>query len=586
MKADILELDYTKIKVIPIRKGSQDLRNATKTFGSRYGFFPSEETKTTTMKNLFGLSNKFDTNSLIKFKKNESSKNKNKEPSRLLANRNIYFGNKYVPLAEVVITRMIEETKNIDAGGIKFVKGTETLYIDYREDYEEIVEDMSKKLITIFSGKGGIKDKAVILGGVKSNFKYFEKKKVYLSSNVKVRLREFTMKGGVIPTEIQETGTTIILNAVLRKKDVSFPTADSILKHEPTRKGLERVFGAYKDRLGKWTHTYFEQQRAILDVNRFKGSSWDEFTYGDESFTKFFESRIKEVTRRDGSKVAKYTEWNPSDIWAAYKLKPMQDAIEKELKEGSNTLEKLNNLLRGYFAKNELIGLSLKKIGDKGEAHVAFYNNDVKDLQLKVIEEYGFNDLLFDLNNIIKPNVGTVYVYYGSDKKFTMSLTRTSGGTLSINSKIKGAAAQAGQAIIAMVVDLLKKKLKGKKMMFSKDIKITSLYPPSWNDWDNDSKVPSKTVEDYKMMYDSLKSHFKNPPEFGEFMDKILYPTYEKDSRNAIIKLVQIRFFYDIFNMKSDHDIKEFWQDLLYLAMKVDRGSRFEFAPFAKISDV
>lgn len=294
MKADILELDYTKIKVIPIRKGSQDLRNATKTFGSRYGFFPSKETKTTTMKNLFGLSNKFDTNSLIKFKKNESSKNKNKEPSRLLANRNIYFGNKYVPLAEVVITRMIEETKNIDAGGIKFVKGTETLYIDYREDYEEIVEDMSKKLISIFSGKGGIKDKTVILGGVKSNFKYFEKKKVYLSSNVKVRLREFTMKGGVIPTEIQETGTTIILNAVLRKKDVSFPTADSILKHEPTRKGLERVFGAYKDRLGKWTHTYFEQQRAILDVNRFKGSSWDEFTYGDESFTKFFESRIWE----------------------------------------------------------------------------------------------------------------------------------------------------------------------------------------------------------------------------------------------------------------------------------------------------
>ena len=39
MEADILELDYTKIKVIPIRKGSQDLRNATKTFGSRYGIF-------------------------------------------------------------------------------------------------------------------------------------------------------------------------------------------------------------------------------------------------------------------------------------------------------------------------------------------------------------------------------------------------------------------------------------------------------------------------------------------------------------------------------------------------------------------
>ena len=584
---EVIELDYTKIQVVPIRSGSQELRNATKTFGSRYSNNPGKNEKTNTMKNLFGVSNNFTTDSLIKFKNKES----NNEPSRLLANRDVYFKNKFVPLIEVVITNMIEEiekAKKIDSKGIKFFKGKTVVYIDYREDYENIVEDMSKKLISIFSGDGGINDKAVVLGGVISKFNYLKKKQIYKSSSLKVRLREFTMKGGVIPTEIQETGTTIILNAVLRK-NVKFPNADSILKYgttHKTREGLDRVFGAYKDRLGKWTHTYYEQQRSILDVNKFADSSWAEFTYGDESFTKFFSDRIKEVTRRDGSKVAKYTEWNPSDIWAAYKLKPMQDAIEKELKDGSNTLEKLNNLLRGYFAKNELIGLSLKKIGDKGEAHVAFYNNDVKDLQLKVIEEYGFNDLLFDLNNIIKPNVGTVYVYYGSDKKFTMSLTRTSGGTLSINSKIKGAAAQAGQAIIAMVVDLLKKKLKGKKMMFSKDIKTTSLYPPSWNDWDNDSKVPSKTVEDYKMMYDSLKSHFKNPPEFGEFMDKILYPTYEKDSRNAIIKLVQIRFFYDIFNMKSDHDIKEFWQDLLYLAMKIDRGSRFEFAPFAKISDV
>ena len=48
----------------------------------------------------------------------------------------------------------------------------------------------------------------------------------------------------------------------------------------------------------------------------------------------------------------------------------MQDDIEKEMKGGANVISKLNNLLRGYFDRNELIGLS-KKIGDKGEAHVA-----------------------------------------------------------------------------------------------------------------------------------------------------------------------------------------------------------------------
>jgi len=172
-------------------------------------------------------------------------------------------------------------------------------------------------------------------------------------------------------------------------------------------------------------------------------------------------------------------------------------------------------------------------------------------------------------------------VYYGSDRKFQMVFTRTTGGTLSINSKIKGAAAQAGQAIIAMVVDLLKKKLKGKKMMFDKD-KKSKIYAESYDDWVN---LDSKYIKEYVHMYDVLKPHFENPPKnFHEFLDGALKET--TDPRNFRIKLMQMRFFYDVFNMKSDHDIIEFWQDLLYLAMKIDRGSRFEFAPFAKISDV
>ena len=578
MKTDIFELDYTKINVAEERKGAKQLKNADFTRKN------PKSIKGNKLKNLFGLTDKFTMKDLLTFQKRESSKNKNKEPSRLIADRQIYYKGKQTPFVEIILKRMVEQIlsqSEVDIKAIKFVKGARKFYIDYREDIEDKIEDMSKNLIQLFGGKGGVDSKTVMLGGITKTFNVLGRSKTYTSSKVEVRLREFTIKGGVIPTEIQETGTTIILNAVLRKKDVEFPTADSILQHGPTKEGLERVFGTYKDRLKDWTYTYFEQQKAILDVNRFTSSSWDEFKYGDESFTKFFESRIREVTRRDGSKVEKYTEWNPSDIWAAYKLKPMQDAIEKELKEGSNTLEKLNNLLRGYFAKNELIGLSLKKINKGGVAHVAFYNNNVNDLKLKVIEEYKFNDLIFNLKGITQPNTGTVYVYYGSDRKFQMVFTRTTGGTLSINSKIKGAAAQAGQAIIAMVVDLLKKKLKGKKMMFDKD-KKSKIYAESYDDWVN---LDSKYIKEYVHMYDVLKPHFENPPKnFYEFLDGALKET--TDPRNFRIKLMQMRFFYDVFNMKSDHDIIEFWQDLLYLAMKIDRGSRFEFAPFAKISDV
>ena len=576
MKTDIFELDYTKINVAEERKGAKQLKNADFTRKN------PKSIKGNTLKNIFGLTDKFTIKDLLTFQKRESSKNKNKEPSRLIADRQIYYKGKQVPFIELILKRMVEQIisqPEIDIKAIKFVKSTRKFYIDYREDIKDKIEDMSKNLIQLFGGKGGVNSKTIMLGGIKKTFNFLGRSKTYTSSKVEVRLREFTIKGGVIPTEIQETGTTIILNAVLRN-NVEFQTADSILQHKPTKEGLERVFGTYKDRLNKWTHTYFEQQKAILDVNRFKSSSWAEFTYGDKSFTKFFESTIREVTRSDGSKVEKYTEWNPSDIWAAYNLKPMQDAITEKLENGSNTLTQLNNLLRGYFARNELIGLSLKKISDKGEAHVAFYNNDVNDLKLKVIEDYKMNDLIFDLNNIIKPNLGTVYVYYGSDKRFTMSLTRTSGGTLSINSKIKGAAAQAGQAIIAMVVDLLKKKLKGKKMMFDKD-KKSKIYAESYDDWVN---LDSKYDEEYKHIYKFLKPHLENPPkEFHQFLDGILKET--TDPRNFRIKLMQMRFFYDVFSMKND-DIIEFWQDLLYLAMKVDRGSRFQFAPFAKISDV
>ena len=382
----VIELGYTKIFVTPKSKGSKQLRNAVFTFASQFKSFPGKgmEKKTDiTMKKIFNISNGSIADSLIKYKKNERT-NKNGEPSRLLANRNIYFKNQVIPLVEIVIRDMIEKlesNKEIDSEGIKFFKAVQVVYIDYREDYEDIVEDMSKKLITIFGGKGGIKNKTVDLGNVKSTFKLSGEKSnySYTSSNLRVRLRVFTIKGGTIPTEIQETGTTVIFNAVLRN-NARFKTYKDILKYgttHKTREGLDKVFGAYQNRLEDWTYTYFEQQRSILDINKFADSSWAEFVYGDKSFTKFFSDMIKDAKRSDGTKVEKYTEWNPSDIWAAHRLKTLQDEIEEQLKDGANVVSKINNLLRGYFDRNELIGLSLKKISDDKEAHVAFYNKEI-----------------------------------------------------------------------------------------------------------------------------------------------------------------------------------------------------------------
>ena len=68
---------------------------------------------------------------------------------------------------------------------------------------------------------------------------------------------------GVIPTAIQEKGTTFVFNQVL-KHNKRYEKMEDILGDIETAKGLEKIFGVYKDRLVDWTHSYFEQQKEFL----------------------------------------------------------------------------------------------------------------------------------------------------------------------------------------------------------------------------------------------------------------------------------------------------------------------------------
>ena len=85
---------------------------------------------------------------------------------------------------------------------------------------------------------------------------------------------------------------------------------------------------------GKISKTSFERQKEFL--KEFGKNEWSAFEYDNKKdFVKFFSDQIKRVGRtltkdKKGKimvvePVGRYEVWNPSDVWAAYKLPKIQD---------------------------------------------------------------------------------------------------------------------------------------------------------------------------------------------------------------------------------------------------------------------
>lgn len=371
--------------------------------------------------------------------------------------------------------------------------------------------------------------------------------------------------GGVIPTKIQEEGTTIVLNQVLHNNK-KFDNKGDILSDKDTADKLKKLFGPkYSNRLEDWTHSYFEQQKEFL--KKFQSNKWDVFTYGSDDFVTFFSKQIKNVARSlDPLKpVGNYTTWNPSDIWAAYEMDKIKKDISQNLNPKTQNLVELNSLLTKLFEEKKLIGLSLKKVAPNKDATLKFVNIDTSTMRLGDIEEYKMNDIKFYIDNIFTEHKVTTYIKFGRGNDYTINITRA-GKNLSFNTAIKRTpAAQGGQAPTKMVQNLIKRN--GNGITFLND---HNRYPKSFEEYSEQSQKFSK-------MYEYVKKYFKKPTSYSEFEEN-LKTTYKKDSRNGVVKLMTLNFFYD--TLKSNSNNSEFWTDILYLGMKVGKG----FAPHAKIS--
>ncbi len=105
--------------------------------------------------------------------------------------------------------------------------------------------------------------------------------------------------------------------------------------------------------------------------------------------------------------------------------------------------------------------------------------------------------------------------------------------------------------------------------------KNNSAYP-------QDADSFEKKVDDYEKMYKEVSKYASSRSQKMNYDDwvKGLMNLYKKDSRNAIVTLMQLSFWNDAL-LKHAKD-PEFWTDLLYYGMKVT--SKGMFAPHAKIS--
>ena len=87
-------------------------------------------------------------------------------------------------------------------------------------------------------------------------------------------------------------------------------------------------------------------------------------------------------------------------------------------------------------------------------------------------------------------------------------------------------------------------------------------------------------------MYEFVTKKVNGAPTYNEFQLYLdgFYQKSEKGKQIAIIKLMQLSFWYDALTNYSSNNVKsaEFWTDLLYTGMKIQPGR--EFAPHAKIS--
>ena len=219
------------------------------------------------------------------------------------------------------------------------------------------------------------------------------------------------------------------------------------------------------------------------------------------------------------------------------------------------------------------------------EAKLQLFNVDTSPIltslkTFKQLEKFKMRDIKFKYDKIWSgenESYMPTRIDYGPTGRYYIQVQRK-GKNICFTTRIQGAAAQGGLTPIEMVAKIFQ------GTDFSTNHKD---YPQTPEELLKDKKI--------KKMYEFLakRKEGQGAPSYNEwqlFWER-LYSRDENGKRNAIVRLMYIKFWYTALTLFSKEnclhkDFKkstEFWTDMLYIGMKMKNEK--EFAPHAKISE-
>ena len=511
---------------------------------------------------------------------------------------------------KVYFERILFNIKTLKTGGVQIVLDS--------PDHEQLLKNFKSKMIKTLMEKfkgGSLVKVQEKLKGINKKIDTPVIRLKYLDNGVRPRYVDFDVreyptkkdaKGGkVVPPTISEPATRLIFNAALESKGEIFETAEDIIVND-VYKDLEKLFGKqFSHKLDSWIYTFLKQNE--LFFKNYGATKWAKFKHKDykneDDMQVFFAKHLKTLTIAPNKKVGRsYQQWNPADIWAVKtkSQKSLEDEITKQTKNPSpDNLWKLNGHLIELMEKNELVGISLKKIESGGTFKL--FNVDSSKLLTnlkawKALDKFEMKDIHFKIRNVFENNPGqadaragakafggkgvaaTTYIYFG--KKFRVDVTRGSDGQLLFNSQIENEkGAQGGQSPIQPLLQRLKHQKSG--VTFENKYKS---YPQNADEFvkiiEDPTSVKYKQYKKwFELVYKHPKNDYKVSMKFEDWANSV-YMAYESRQKEGIAKMSLLNFWHDALKYHDKQPV--FWTDILYFGLKIT--TKGDFGPHAKIS--
>jgi hypothetical protein len=372
--------------------------------------------------------------------------------------------------------------------------------------------------------------------------------------------------------------------------------------------GLEGIWGEIPT--DDWMENFYYQYKVILQ--HIKNNKFEEF---DRDSTGGFMNFIRDEIST--SKIVTFQNWTPADIW----LIKDREAIEKKIRKvlgdvnhatlhqlGERELyrERLNGIMRFWFRRELVIGISLKKV--KGQAHWKTYNTTEKFLNAvsAKLEQSATNadmhkfirsDYVFctknETDSSIRPRCSLILQSDGEkfinqdgwffieergldDGKIIIheyQLRAEKTGNLVISGRMRDAEARSGQLEVGKMKKILPR-YRHERSVFESIL-------------DREIKNPEKFKKYMTMIIKKLNDKIKLAEGNDYYKEDVhiknmikIYNTGAEGKTACVTKFMILSFFYVLFNKcKTADQLNQFATAACFLGQKMGKG----YAPFAKV---